>query len=72
MLNCIASMRWDGSTTFTLYLGVTTGECFVTYLKDVLIPPLQPGDIVVMDNIRSHHVKDVQETLCSAGLIPLF
>jgi transposase len=42
-------------------MGGTTGVRFVDYLKTVLIPTLKPGDIVVMDNLRSHHVKDVQK-----------
>lgn len=71
-LTVLSSMRWDGRTAFTTYPGGTTGERFVTYLKEVLIPALQPGDIVVMDNMRSHHVKGVEETLCAAGMIPLY
>ena len=69
-LTVLASMRWDGSTAFTTYSGGTTGERFVAYLKDVLIPTLQPGDIVVMDHMRSHHVKAVEETLRAAGMHP--
>ena len=30
------------------------------------------GDIVVMDNMRSHHVKGVKEALRAAGVIPLY
>ena len=29
---------------------------------------LHKGDIVVMDNMRSHHVKEVAETLHAAGI----
>lgn len=36
---------------------------FVQYLKETLLPTLRSGDIVVMDNMRSHHVKAVRETL---------
>ena len=72
MLDRASSMRWDGSTAFTTYSGGTTGERFVSYLKDVLIPTLQPGDIVVMDHMRSHHMKVVEETLRAAGIHPLY
>ena len=30
------------------------------------------GDIVVMDNMRSHHVTGVKEALRAAGVIPLY
>lgn len=71
-LTILSSVRSNGETTLTTYQGGTTGERFVTYLKDVLIPTLKPGDIVVMDNMRSHHVKSVEQTLLAAGMIPLY
>ena len=57
----LSSVRLDGSRATVTYLGGTTGVKFVDYLKNTLIPTLHPGDIVVMDNLRSHHVKAVQE-----------
>ena len=33
----------------------------------MLIPTLRPGDIVVMDNLRTHHVQAVGELLRDAG-----
>ena len=71
-LTVLSSIRWNGSTAFTTYLGGTTGELFVDYLKEVLLPTLHPGDIVVMDNLRSHHVKAVEETLRAADITPLY
>ena len=59
----LSSIRLDGEKAFTTYQGGTTGERFVQYLKETLLPTLRPGDIVVMDNMRSHHVKAVRETL---------
>lgn len=44
------------------------GQRFLEYLKNILIPTLHKGDIVVMDNMRSHHVKEVAETLHAAGI----
>ena len=46
----LASVRLNGQTTCTMYAGGTTGERFLDYLKNVLIPTLHRGDIVVMDN----------------------
>lgn len=55
-----------------MYAGGTTGARFLDYLKNVLIPTLHRGDIVVMDNMRSHHVKGVVKTLREAEMIPLY
>lgn len=71
-LTVLGSIRCDGSTTYTTYPGGTTGDRFVAYLKNVLIPTLRPGSIVVMDNMRSHHVKAVEETLREAKMVPLY
>ena len=61
-------MRLNGQMTHTTYTGGTTGQRFLEYLKDILIPTLHKGDIVVMDNMRSHHVKEVVETLHATGI----
>lgn len=33
---------------------------------------LKPGDIVVMDNMRTHHIKAVEELLRKNGTLPLY
>ena len=63
----LSSIRLDGELTFTTFQGGTTGEKFLAYLKDDLVPFLRPGDIVVMDNLRTHHIQAVSELLRSAG-----
>ena len=68
----LSSIRFNGEKAFTTYQGGTTGERFVAYLKDNLLPTLHPGDIVVMDNLRSHHVKEVRGLLEAEGIIPLY
>lgn len=40
--------------------------------KDTLLPTLHPRDIVVMDNMRSHHVKAVGGLLTAKEIIPLY
>ena len=68
----LSSIRFNGEKAFTTYQGGTTRERFVAYLKDTLLPTLHPGDIVVMDNLRSHHVKEVRELPEAEGMIPLY
>ncbi|CAK7261991.1 transposase (plasmid) [Shinella sp. WSC3-e] len=40
---------------------------FETYVEKVLLPELQPGDIVVMDNLSSHKGPRVREMIESIG-----
>lgn len=68
----LSSIRLNGEKAFTTYHGGTTGERFVQYLKETLLPTLKPGDIVVMDNMRSHHVKAVREVLEEKGMKVLY
>ena len=39
------------------------GEAFRTYVSDVLVPELSPGDVVVMDNLPAHKVAGVREAI---------
>ena len=68
----LGSVRLNGQTTHTVYPGGTTAKRFIEYLKNVLIPTLHKGDIVVMDNMRSHHVGEVAEVLRAAGIELLY
>ena len=45
----------------------TDREIFLTYLDEVLCPQLQPGEVVVMDNLSSHKVHGVRERIEAAG-----
>lgn len=64
----LSSIRLDGAMAFTTFPGGTTADRFLTYLKETLIPTLRPGDLVVMDNLRTHHIQAVGELLHSAGV----
>ena len=39
------------------------GEMFLAYVREFLCPTLQPGDIVVVDNLSSHKVSGVEEAI---------
>ena len=47
-------------------------ERFVEYLKTKLLPPLSEADIIVMDNMRSHHAKAVKQLLDSSKVTYLY
>ena len=68
----LSSVCLKGTSVYTTYSGGTTGEKFVNYLKNDLIPTLVKKDIVVMYNLRAHHVKEVRETFEEAGIHYLY
>lgn len=68
----LSSIKLNGETAYTTYNGGTTGERFVDYLKNILIPTLNKGDVIIMDNMRSHHVKDVKEVIEKAEMTLLY
>jgi len=59
----LSSIRLNGETTYTSYQGGTTNDKFTSYLKNVLAPTLQEGDIIIMDNMRTHHSKEVKKVI---------
>lgn len=63
----LLSIRLDGKTAHTVYPGGTTAERFAEYLKDALLPTLSRDDVIMMDNMRSHHAKAVKKILDESG-----
>jgi len=47
--------------------GPMHGSAFRAYVEQVLVPELNPGDVVVMDNLPAHKVAGVRETIETAG-----
>ncbi len=62
-----AGLRFDGIVAPWLLDGAMDGEAFLVYLRRVLGPTLQPGDVVVMDNLPAHKVAGVREIIEAAG-----
>lgn len=66
-LTLIAALRVDGVTAPYVIEGAMDGAAFLTYVEEVLVPTLRKGDIVFMDNVRTHKVAGVAEALQAAG-----
>ena len=52
--------------------GPMNGVAFLAYTEQVLVPELNPGDIVVMDNLPAHKISGVRTAIESAGARLLF
>jgi transposase len=46
----------------------SNGDLFLTYVKQVWLPTLRRGDILVMDNLPTHKVAGVAELLATRGV----
>src|SRR5712691_1293061 len=49
------------------FKGATDGAAFGTYVPEVLVPELQPGDVVVWDNLQPHKNAPVIAAIEAAG-----
>ena len=67
-----AALRSTGLLATTLFEGAANGERFRDYVARTLVPALQPGDTVVLDNLRVHKVAGVREAVEAAGARLLF
>jgi transposase len=63
----LSSMTVDGMGPSLTVEGATTARVFETYLKKVLAPGLQEGQIVLMDNLGAHRPKRVRELIEQQG-----
>ena len=63
----VAGLRLDGLTAPWLIEGAMDGDAFRTYVRKVLAPTLEPGDIVVMDNLPSHKVAGIEQAIAEQG-----
>lgn len=50
----IAALGIEGMRCSTVVDGAVNGDIFEAFVRQVLLPELRPGDIVIMDNLSSH------------------
>jgi transposase len=63
----VAGLRLTGLAAPMVIDGPINGLAFQAYIDQVLVPELQPGDIVVMDNLGSHKGPAVRRSIERAG-----
>ncbi len=66
-LTFIAGLRHDGIVAPCVFDGPINGESFAAWVEQFLIPTLEPGTIVVLDNLGSHKDSRVRKMLKAAG-----
>ena len=50
-----------------MFDGPVNAEIFRTYVEQVLVPTLGPGDIVILDNLGSHKAPAIRADIRAAG-----
>ena len=63
----LAALRVTGLTAPGVFDGAIDGESFRAYIEQILVPTLQPGDIVIADNLGAHKVAGIQRAIQAAG-----
>ena len=66
-LTLLGAMSTEGLVATMTVESPTDGDVMRAYLEQVLCPRLQPGQIVVLDNLGAHHVPGVRELIEATG-----
>jgi len=68
----IAALCSGGINCSTVVDGAINADVFEAFVKQVLVPQLRPGDVVILDNLSSHKRASIRKLIESAGATLLF
>ena len=68
----LAALRSDRVDAPCLFDGPINGERFRAWVEQALVPTLQPGDVVILDNLGSHKGKAVRSAIRNVDAHMLF
>jgi transposase len=71
-LSFISALRSNGLTAPLVVKGAVDKAVFEAYVGEVLAPTLQPGDIVIMDNLHCHQAAPIRQQIEQRGARLLF
>lgn len=71
-LTFLAALRCNRIDAPCVFDGPINGASFTAYVKQILVPTLTPGDIVILDNLGSHKAKAVRAAIRAVGARLLF
>jgi transposase len=72
VLTVIGALTLNGVAALMTHVGGTSGEVFMHFVQEHLLPVLRPGDLVVMDNLGAHHCTGVRAAIQAAGADVLY
>jgi transposase len=71
-ISMLAAISLAGIAAPMTISGAVDGLVFLEYVKQILCPTLDEGDVVVMDNLSAHKVKGVKEAIEKCGARVLY
>ena len=63
----LGALNLDGVLCMMTVNGSTTGDVFLAFIEQVLVPKLSNGDVVVLDNLSAHKVTGVSDMIEASG-----
>jgi len=67
VLTTLGTMSVRGMDAVMTVASATDGDVFRAYVEQVLCAALQPGDVLVMDNLSAHKVAGIRELIEGRG-----
>ena len=64
----LGALGLQGLVAAMTVAGFTDGEVFLAFLREGLMPQLQPGQVLIMDNLTAHNVAGVADACATAGV----
>jgi transposase len=68
----VGGLTLDGVVAPMTLDGAMNGNAFLAHVAQVLVPTLEPGDIVALDNLPAHKPVAIREAIEAAGATMLF
>lgn len=68
----LGAMSLGGVTAMMTIEGATCQEVFGVFIEQVLVPTLEVGDYVVMDNLGAHRSRRALDAIRNASAVPVF
>ena len=72
ILTLVSAINASGIQTQMAFDGAMNKITFITFVKEVLVPTLRPGQIIIMDRLTSHRNSEVKAFIEGAGCSLMF
>jgi len=71
-LSVIGALGYDGMREIMSLPGAVDGDAYLVFTREVLAPSLRIGDIVFMDNVPTHKMPVIEQTINDVGAEVIF
>lgn len=71
-ITVLGAINRDGQMAALEVRGATDELVMLAFIREILAPVLEQGDVVVMDNLTSHKTRRVQEAFAALGVTALY